>query len=117
VPFAESLATMEVLVIASIMFATAANTLNYALAGDLIHDKNSAGAVFGLLVLGGNSFGFIAPILTGFIIAQTHQYTLSFALAAALLVAGMAVTWLVVRRPLQPTDERIPMAARTTTMA
>jgi MFS family permease len=105
VPFADNLIVMEILVIGSIMFATAANTLNYALAGDLIYDKNSAGAVFGLLVLGGNTFGFIAPILTGFIIAQTQQYTLSFALAAALLVIGMAVSWLMVRRPLQPVED------------
>jgi MFS family permease len=102
VPFAENLVLMEVLVIGSVLFATAANTLNYALAADLIYDKSSAGAVFGLLVLGGNSFGFIAPILTGFIIARTQEYTLSFVLAAALLVVGMAISWFVVRRPLQP---------------
>ena len=109
VPFARNLVLMEALIIASVLLATAANTLNYALAADLIHDRSSAGAVFGLLVLGGNSFGFVAPILTGFIIARTHQYTLSFALAALLLVAGMAVSWLVVRRPLQPAS---PAASR-----
>ncbi len=102
VPFADGLAVMEGLIIASVLLATAANALNYALAGDLVYDKNSAGAVFGLLVLGGNSFGFIAPILTGFIIARTHEYTLSFVLAAALLLVGMLVSWLVVRAPLQP---------------
>ncbi len=102
VPFADNLVVMEVLITASILFANVGNALNYAVAADLVHDRNSSGAVFGLLVLGGNSFGFMAPILTGFIIAYTQQYTLSFALAAALLLIGMATSWLLVRRPLQP---------------
>jgi hypothetical protein len=45
--------------------------------------KQSAGAVFGLLVLGGNSFGFIAPILTGFIIARTISVVADGAQAAS----------------------------------
>ena len=64
--------------------------------------------MFGLLVLGGNSFGFLAPLLTGFIIARTGAYTLSFALAAALLLCGIAASWTLVRRPLQPGDAGMP---------
>ncbi len=111
VPLAENIMVMEGLVIASVLFATAANTLNYALAADLIHDKRSAGAVFGLLVLGGNSFGFLAPILTGLIIARTGAYTLSFALAAVLLLCGIVVSWTLVRRPLQPVETSAPEPA------
>ncbi|WP_454854191.1 MFS transporter [Rhizobium binxianense] len=105
VPFANDLWIMEVLLIASVLFSQAANTLNYALAADLIYDRKSAGVVFGLLVLGGNGFGFVAPILTGYIIAQTHAYTLSFALAGLLLLIGVAVSWFCVRSPLQPDRE------------
>ncbi len=108
VPLVDDIIVMEVLVIGSVLFSTAANTLNYALAADLIYDKRSSGAVFGLLVLGGNSFGFLAPILTGFIIARTQAYTLSFALAAALLLCGIVVTWAMVRRPLQPAGVALP---------
>ena len=104
VPLVDDIVVMEALVVAAVLFSTAANTLNYALAADLIYDKRSSGAVFGLLVLGGNSFGFLAPILTGFIIARTQAYTLSFALAAALLLCGIVVSWAMVRRPLQPAD-------------
>ena len=42
--------------------------------------------------------------MTGFIIAYTQQYTLSFVLAAALLLVGMVTSWLAVRRPLQPVE-------------
>lgn len=102
IPMAHSLAVMEVLLIASVLFATAANTGNYAVAADLVHDQKSAGAAFGLLVLGGNSFGFIAPIATGFIISATGSYNLSFVVAAGLLLIGVVITLTLVRRPLQP---------------
>lgn len=102
VPFANDLWLLEILLIVSVLFASAANGLNYALAGDMIVDKSSAGAVYGLLVLGGNLFGLVAPILTGFIISATGAYTLSFLLAAILLLAGIIISWTVVRRPLQP---------------
>lgn len=102
VPFAENLWLLEALLIASVVFAQAANTLNYAVAGDLIYDRSSAGTVFGLLSLGGNLFGFVAPMLTGYVIERTHEYTLSFVIAGLLLVVGSVVTWVLVRRPLQP---------------
>ncbi|HVY14291.1 MAG TPA: MFS transporter [Rhodopila sp.] len=111
VPYAESLTVMEVLIILSILCANVSNGLNFAVAADLIHDRESAGAVFGLVVLGGNSVGFMAPILTGFIIAYTQHYTLSFVLAATLLAIGMATSWLVVRRPLQPVTATIAATA------
>lgn len=102
VPFASNLVVMEILVITAIACGIGANSLNFALAADLIYDPRSAGTVFGLVVLGGNVFGFLAPILTGVIIALTREYTLSFVLAGVLLIAAIAVTWTMVRRPLQP---------------
>jgi MFS family permease len=102
VPFAHSLAGMECLVIVAIACGIGANSLNFALASDMIYDPKSAGTVFGLVVLGGNVFGFLAPILTGVIISLTHEYTLSFAIAGALLIVAIGITWTLVRRPLQP---------------
>jgi MFS family permease len=105
VPFAENLWTLEILLITSVLFASTSNGLNYALTGDLIIDKSSAGAAYGLLVLGGNTFGLLAPILTGFIISTTGQYNLSFFLAAGFLLAGIVISWTMVRGPLQPIAE------------
>ncbi len=107
VPFIHSLVLMEVVVIGAITFAQSANTVNYALTADLIHDRDSAGRVNSLLVLGGNGFGFLAPILTGLIIAETHSYALSFVLAGALLVVGSGICGFMVRRPLQPAGEPV----------
>jgi MFS family permease len=111
IPFVHNLVAMEALVIGAVTFGQSANTLNYALTADLIHDRDSAGRVNSLLVLGGNGFGFLAPILTGLIIAKTHSYTPSFVLAGGLLLVGSAICWFMVRRPLQPVDKRLPAVA------
>lgn len=111
VPLTDSVAVMETLIIASVLFVTAANTLNFALAGDLVYDKASGGTVFGLVVLGGNLFGMAAPILTGYIIAVTQAYTLSFALAALLLLLGTVAVLTMVRRPLQSRRTLAPVVA------
>jgi MFS family permease len=105
IPFVDNLIAMEALVIAAVTFGQSANTLNYAVTADLIHDRESAGRVNALLVLGGNGFGFLAPILTGLIIARTHSYTPSFILAGGLLLLGSVICWFMVRRPLQPAEK------------
>lgn len=101
IPYTHSLIALEALLVASVLFLSGANTLNFALTGDLIYDRRSAGAVYGLLKLGGNFFGFMAPLLTGYIISVTHEYTLSFALAGVLLLAGLLGSLMLVRAPLQ----------------
>ncbi|WP_233831705.1 MFS transporter [Paraburkholderia sp. ZP32-5] len=106
IPFSRSLVALEALLILSVLFISGANTLNFALTGDMIFDRRSAGAVYGLLVLGGNFFGFLAPLLTGYIIAATHEYTLSFALAGALLLVGAGLSMVLVTEPLQPRETR-----------
>jgi ACS family glucarate transporter-like MFS transporter len=113
IPFTENMVLMEILVCCSIMFAMTANSLNYALAGDLIHDKSSAGTVFSITLVGGNIFGIIAPMLTGFIIAWTHEYTMSFVVAGALMLLGIAVSWILVRRPLQPVQAHDVVTGQT----
>lgn len=104
VPYVQDPTLLEALLVAAILFLSAANTLNFALAGDLIFDKGSAGTAYGLLVLGGNLFGFVAPMLTGYIIAVTHEYTLSFVLAGVLLLVGTCTAGFLVNAPLQPAE-------------
>jgi MFS transporter, ACS family, D-galactonate transporter len=44
----------------------------------------------------GNVAGVVAPLATGFLIARTGSYTPGFALAAGVLVAGLASYWFIV---------------------
>ncbi|GAA4323205.1 hypothetical protein GCM10023144_03870 [Pigmentiphaga soli] len=103
VPVVQSTFLLVAIISASILFATAANTMNLALTGDLIVDKDSAGAAYGLLILGGNTFGFLAPLITGYVIQVTHSYTWSFIIAGLFMVAGI-VSLSLVKRPLQPAE-------------
>ncbi len=55
----------------------------------------------------GNIGGILAPLVTGFLISYTKSYFPGFLLAALVLVAGIAVYWLVVGelRPLHSKEE------------
>jgi ACS family glucarate transporter-like MFS transporter len=54
----------------------------------------------GFLVLGGNTFGLLAPIVTGYVIAGTGSFTWAFIIAGALLVGGATATLTMTRRPM-----------------
>jgi MFS family permease len=110
-PFVSSFALAETILIVSQSTMQAALNINYALTTDLLVDKESAGVTFGLGVVGGNIFGFLAPLLTGLIIQATHSYTAAFVLAGLLLVAGALVCWALSRRPLQPLEALRPAGA------
>jgi MFS family permease len=101
IPFVQNFWLMEIILTISITFIQAATTLNFALTNDLIIDRSSAGTAFSLVVLGGNTFGLLAPLVTGFLIKATGSYTSSFMSAGALIIIGCAIAWFMIRRPLQ----------------
>jgi len=94
----------EVLLLAEITFSLACvqsvfvNT--YSLTNDLLHAGKSIGAAVGWIQLGGNIFGLVAPIATGYIVAATGSFTSAFLLAGALLIIGAIVTLTMTRRPV-----------------
>jgi len=55
----------------------------------------------------GNLGGILAPLATGFLIASTGTYLPGFALAAGVLVAGLAAYWFIVGE-LRPHDQLFP---------
>jgi ACS family glucarate transporter-like MFS transporter len=104
VPFVQNLGVVLTLFAWTLTMANTAVTLNIALTNDLIVDEASGGLAFGLLILGGNSFGLLAPIITGFLVEFTGSFTVPFLLAVVLLVIGALLTWTLVTRPLQPKE-------------
>jgi MFS family permease len=101
-PWISSTVLVIVLISWVLVAAISSISLNYALAGDFTVDRASAGSVFGLTTLGGNLFGLLAPIVTGYLVDWTGSYTLPFIVAALLLFVGSAITAMLSRRPLQP---------------
>ena len=66
--------------------------LNFTLASDLLRNPRDASRVIAITSFGGNLFGLIAPIITGYVVAGTGGYIWAFRIAAALLVCGAVTT-------------------------
>jgi MFS family permease len=79
----------------------AGSALNFALVTDLVRSRADIGKVTAITVVGGNSFGLMAPIVTGYIIALTGNFDRAFIVAGLLPLAGAAATFLMTRKPIE----------------
>jgi ACS family glucarate transporter-like MFS transporter len=78
------------LVTIAVSFANVGPAANGALVGDLLRSPADAGRAFAFLVLGGNTFGLLAPIVTGYLVAATQSFNSAFIAAGALALIGAA---------------------------
>jgi MFS family permease len=76
--------------------------LNFTLASDLLRNPRDVSRVIAITAFGGNSFGLIAPIITGYVVSGTGGYIWAFRIAAALLVCGAIATLTLARKPIAP---------------
>jgi MFS family permease len=84
---------------------TGSNTgagLNFTLASDLLRNPRDVSRVVAITAFGGNLFGLIAPIITGYVVSGTGGYAWAFRIAAVLLFCGCLATLLLTRRPIKP---------------
>lgn len=84
----------------SLTCVSTAMGMNIALTNDLLVDGAQAGAATSLLILGGNSFGIVAPIATGYIVASPLGYSGAFVVAGVLLLTGVATALLLTRKAI-----------------
>lgn len=112
VPLANDINLIMVLFTLSLTGCTAAVATNISLVNDLLASKEDAGSAIAFISTGGNLFGIGAPIVTGYIIAVTHQYQYGFAIAGLLLALGAAVTLLFTRKAISaPTGGTMSIAS------
>jgi ACS family glucarate transporter-like MFS transporter len=108
--------TVLILALFSIALAcvSTAMGMNIALTNDLLADGSQAGAAISLLILGGNSFGIVAPIATGYIVASPLGYSGEFVVAGVLLLAGVVTALGLTRSPIggDRVDHDAAMVAR-----
>jgi MFS family permease len=83
-------------------FGLAGSALNFALVTDLVRSRADIGKVTAITVVGGNSFGMMAPIVTGYVVALTGSFDRAFVVAGLLPLAGAAATFLLTRQPIEP---------------
>jgi ACS family glucarate transporter-like MFS transporter len=84
---------------------TGSNTgagLNFTLASDLLRNPRDVSRVVAITAFGGNLFGLIAPIITGYVVSGTGGYAWAFRIAAVLLFCGCLATLFLTRRPIKP---------------
>jgi ACS family glucarate transporter-like MFS transporter len=75
-------------------------SLNFSLVNDLLRNPEDSGKAMAILVVGGNAFGIVAPIVTGHVIASTGSYNWAFGIAGLLLVAGATILLTMTRTPI-----------------
>jgi MFS family permease len=107
IPFVDSLTMVVILTIFPVSFGGTATAVNAALANDLLRSQADSGRAFAFMVLGGNVFGLLAPIVTGYIVQITGSFSSAFVLAGVLSLIGAAVSFMLTRHTL---GEHIPIA-------
>lgn len=101
-PVARELWQLLVILVLVLTGSTTGAGLNFTLASDLLRSPRDVSRVFAITSFGGNSFGLIAPIITGYIVAGSGGYTWAFRIAAALLLCGAIATLLMTRKTIEP---------------
>jgi ACS family glucarate transporter-like MFS transporter len=85
----------------SLTCVSTAMGMNIALTSDLLVDGRQAGTAVSILIMGGNGFGIVAPIATGYIVSSTLGYAGAFVIAGVLLLAGVATALTLTRQPIR----------------
>ena len=100
VPFTSNLAVLLIVFSITLTGIASTTSLNYALLNDLLPDSLNVAKAMAFLVIGGNAFGMIAPIATGYVIKATGSYDWAFGIAGFLLVIGATVALTMTRSPM-----------------
>jgi MFS family permease len=113
IPFAQSLTAVIALITIAVSGAHVGPAANGALVGDLLRSPGDAGRATAFLVLGGNTFGLLAPIVTGYVVAATGSFNTAFVVAGALALVGAVATLLArgtLGEPVLPSRARASLA-------
>jgi MFS family permease len=108
VPFTSNLAVLLIVFSITLTGIASTTSLNYALLNDLLPSSHNVAKAMAFLVIGGNTFGMIAPIATGYLVKATGSYDWAFAIAGFLLVLGATVVLTTTRSPMV----RVPNSTR-----
>ena len=100
-PFFNNDYAILTLITISLVGLSTALSLNIALTADLLKFPADAGKAMGIQITGGNAFGLMAPIVTGYIIQFTGSYNAAFIVAGALLLLGATITMTLTRKPIE----------------
>jgi MFS family permease len=110
-PWVDSVWVILGLIAISLTGVASTTSLNFAILNDLLKKPQDVGVAMGFLVVGGNIFGLLAPIVTGYVVASTGSYDRAFIIAGALLVVGASSILTLTRQPLGDTPDVSPVTS------
>jgi MFS family permease len=99
-PLIDSIPLLVLLLSLSLAGVAATTSQLFALVNDLLPNRSDIGVAMAFVIVGGNVFGMMAPIVTGYVIAASGSYSLAFIIAGALLMLGMLTLLLLTRQPI-----------------
>src|ERR1700692_2761612 len=111
-PFVGNVYVILLLIMIALTGVATTVGLNIALLSDLLRSSADAGRATGLLILGGNIFGILAPIVTGYVIRATGSFDYAFVVAGGLLVIGALAGFTLARQPIGSPAPEISLCAR-----
>ncbi len=102
VPVVNSVAVILLLMMVAMGGISTTVGLNIALVNDVLRSAPDIGRAIGLLITGGNIFGILAPVVTGYVVQATGSFDNAFLIAGVLLVCGALAAAFLTRRPIEP---------------
>src|SRR3954468_18212386 len=100
-PFVDEIWLLLSLFTISLTGMATAISLNFSLVNDLLRNPEDSGKAMSILIVGGNTFGVAAPIITGHVIQATGSYNWAFGIAGMLLVTGATILLTMTRSPIE----------------
>ena len=100
-PFVDNIWIILALFTLSLTGMATAISLNFSLVNDLLRNPEDSGKAMSILIVGGNSFGIAAPIVTGYVIQSTGSFNWAFGIAGLLLVVGATLLLTMTREPIR----------------
>jgi MFS family permease len=99
-PVVDGLPMLVVLIALSLTGIASTTSQTFSLTNDLLSTPADIGVAMGFVVLGGNVFGLLAPVVTGYVIAWTGSYDWAFVIAGLLLICGAGSVLCLTRQPI-----------------
>ena len=100
VPFTQNSTVLLIIFSVALTGVASTTSMNFALLNDLVPSSGDVAKTMAFVVVGGNIFGMIAPILTGYVVNVSGSYNWAFGIAGMLLLAGIVIIMTTTRIPM-----------------
>jgi MFS family permease len=99
-PYVGSIILATVVLTISLTFNTFAQSMNFALTNDRLRTSGDVGRAYAFFTLGGITFGLLGPIVTGYLVSLTGNFTIALVLCGGLSLVATVVVSTLTRHPM-----------------